>query len=503
MKLFRKQDVDKTGAERGMNIIWDFEFLSARVVLYLLSLGSIATMYIIRATLSFTIIAMVKERPYNKNVNLSKTLCFDYSNTTNVLPNNYGGTLNWSINQQYYVLTSFYWTYLMSHTISGTVVQKFGTKKTFGWSLVATSVCQLCIPFTSSRHYMLVIALQLIQGLSQGLIWPALYAAIGIWIPVQERSRFVTCFQGSALGIALVCFLAGLVIAEFGWVYVFYGTGTIGLLCALLWYLLMYDTPEQHPRIDKKELQYIQEYREHSYSSDRTIPWSSILKSLPVWAVAVSAFGRMWVLAIFTTYSPLYFTGIVGLSLEKAGFILGTCTFIGYVSSLLLSFTSDKIIAYKLMPLVYNRKMFSVTGQIFSGILFLTMGYIVECNIPLIIAITYLIQFFLMANFVGNMTNIVDLSPSYAAPVSSFVQIILLMPTVLATFVLKTFLQNENKLLAWSHTLSISCGVSIFTALFYAIFASAKVQPWDSSTNSWDLKHPNAKKNLLNNDQPA
>lgn len=30
----------------------------------------------------------------------------------------------------------------------------------------------------------------------QGLTWPAMYAAVGHWIPLSERSKFMSSFQG-------------------------------------------------------------------------------------------------------------------------------------------------------------------------------------------------------------------------------------------------------------------------------------------------------------------
>ncbi|KAF5270555.1 hypothetical protein FQR65_LT05453 [Abscondita terminalis] len=394
-----------------------FDWIPARMVLYLLALSNVAIMYMIRVTLSVTILAMVKEIPNNQKFNVTETLCSDNGNRTFV--------------------------------------------ETFRF------------------------------------IWPALYSSIGIWIPTQERSRFVTCFQGSALGITLLNVVAGFTIAELGWVYVFYGTGGLGLLSALLWYLLMHDKPEQHPRITKHELQYIKNNREKCLHSEKVIPLSSILTSSSVWAIAVSAFGRLWILAIFTTYSPLYFKTMIGVSVEKIGSIIGFCTFTGYLSSFLFAYISDRIVSHKLMSLIHNRKMFSVIGQILSGSLILMLGYVEHCNAPLVITLVYLIQFFLMANFVGCMSNIIDISPSHTGPVTSLVQIILLLPTVLSTFVFKTFLENENNLQAWKHTFSIACGVAVIAAIFYGVFASAKVQPWDVPKSFRNLPDPNAKKCLL------
>ncbi|KAF5270558.1 hypothetical protein FQR65_LT05456 [Abscondita terminalis] len=423
------------------------EWIPARVVLYLLTTYIMTIAYMVRIAINLSILAMVKDKPKEEVFNDSETLCSNNFDDLNIKAISYGGTLDWTLDQQYYVLTSFYWTYITSHFISGAVTQKYGTKKVCGWSLIVLSLCNLCVPFTSHIHYIIVVIVQSIQGTAQGFIWPGIYAAIAIWIPIHERSRFVTCFQGASLGVMLSNMMAGYTISRFGWVYVFYGTGGLGLLSALLWYLLMYDTPEQHPRISKTEMQYIKKNRVQSLHSENIIPWHSIITSRPVWAIAIISFGRMWILYLFLIYGPLYYKSVV-------------------------------------------------IGHIMTAVTALIMGFSI-CDVSVVIISSYFLQAFIMMNFVGSMTNVVDISPSYTGPVSGFVQIILLVPTVLSTLVIKTLLKNENNLLAWRHTLYISSGVLVITSVFYAIFASAEVQPWDVAKNS-DSK---TKINLLADDK--
>lgn len=43
-----------------------------------------------------------------------------------------------------------------------------------------------------------------------------------------------------------------------GWPYVFYVTGVISLLISATWILLVYDCPSKHPRIDKAEIELIE-----------------------------------------------------------------------------------------------------------------------------------------------------------------------------------------------------------------------------------------------------
>lgn len=63
---------------------------------------------------------------------------------------------------------------------------------------------------------------------------------------------------GFSFGIGLTYPLCGVLIAHYGWRSVFYTTGSLGIIWCLVWWLLAFDTPAKHPRITKKELDYIE-----------------------------------------------------------------------------------------------------------------------------------------------------------------------------------------------------------------------------------------------------
>lgn len=47
--------------------------------------------------------------------------------------------------------------------------------------------------------------------------------------------------------------MSGFLIASFGWESVFYVTGVIGIIWSVTWFLLVFDSPSQHPRISAEE----------------------------------------------------------------------------------------------------------------------------------------------------------------------------------------------------------------------------------------------------------
>lgn len=63
--------------------------------------------------------------------------------------------------------------------------------------------------------------------------------------------------KGSSIGVAFTYPVCGFILEKFGWPYVFYITGIIGIVWCLAWWLLVYDTPAQHPYISPGELAHI------------------------------------------------------------------------------------------------------------------------------------------------------------------------------------------------------------------------------------------------------
>jgi len=53
--------------------------------------------------------------------------------------------------------------------------------------------------------------------------------------------------------------LCGLVLNAWGWEFVFYVSGVFGLTWCVAWCLLVFDTPDNHPRISSEEKQYLKE----------------------------------------------------------------------------------------------------------------------------------------------------------------------------------------------------------------------------------------------------
>ena len=75
-------------------------------------------------------------------------------------------------------------------------------------------------------------------------------------------------------------------IDEFGWRQSFVILGAVGVIWALVWWLLFRDTPEGHPRLSQEEKAYILEHRQQTKTAQgSSIKFSVLARSRNMWSV--------------------------------------------------------------------------------------------------------------------------------------------------------------------------------------------------------------------------
>ncbi|VEN62144.1 unnamed protein product [Callosobruchus maculatus] len=478
-----------------------FGQVPARLVLYLLSWSGFLVSFMMRNDINLAIVAMV-EQPARTYSNSTNEYCFVIEEiSNNTAPVDYGGTLQWSGRIQSYILSSFYWAYIVSQIVGGLATQRLGTKRVFGYAQLVTAMCSLCIPAASDVHWGLVIALRFAQGFASGLTWPAMYALVGHWIPVPERSRFMSSFQGFSIGIGITYPLAGFLIAHLGWRSVFYTTGSVGILWCLIWYLLAFDSPETHPRISLREQQYIKENTENTYANVRTaeVPWRSIFTSMPAWSIGITTFGRIWVHYTFIISGPTYMKSILGFSIEKNGLLSGMPFLCSYIASVFFCYIADKLVTMHLMTLTNVRKLMTALAQVVPGILVLLISYL-GCDIELVLVVWFFAVTLITAAYAGAMANVVDIAPNFAGPVLAFAQTIHMSASFISPLVAFHILDEKEHLMSsWRYVFYFTSFVAISTYVVYQIWGTAETQQWNYSNG---LPSTPEQEELMNDGSP-
>ncbi len=132
------------------------------------------------------------------------------------------------------LLAAFFWTYTAMQFISGWLVDRFEVNFVIAagfllWSLATTGTGLV-------RGFALLFAMRLLLGVGESVAFPASSKIFAHHLP-EERRGFANglLMAGIRLGPAIGTFVAGPLIARYGWRPVFVGVGLLSLLWLPLW----------------------------------------------------------------------------------------------------------------------------------------------------------------------------------------------------------------------------------------------------------------------------
>ncbi|XP_058385779.1 vesicular glutamate transporter 1 isoform X8 [Diceros bicornis minor] len=230
---------------------------------------------------------------------------------------------NWDPETVGLIHGSFFWGYIVTQIPGGFICQKFAANRVFGFAIVATSTLNMLIPSAARVHYGCVIFVRILQGLVEGVTYPACHGIWSKWAPPLERSRLATtAFCGSYAGAVVAMPLAGVLVQYSGWSSVFYVYGSFGIFWYLFWLLVSYESPALHPSISEEERKYIEDAIGESAKLMNPLtkfntPWRRFFTSMPVYAIIVANFCRSWTFYLLLISQPAYFEEVFGFEISK------------------------------------------------------------------------------------------------------------------------------------------------------------------------------------------
>jgi len=157
-----------------------------------------------------------------------------------------------------WLLSGFGWAYVAGQLPSGGLLDRFGSKRVYGVSIVAWSICAFLIGLAGyapvAWAFTLIFILRLVSGLAQSPVFPGNGRIVAAWFPTAERGRASAIFNASQY-FSLVAFgpLFGWLTTHYGWKSCFWFMGTFGLVLAFAWCKLVFNVTE-HPMISRPEI---------------------------------------------------------------------------------------------------------------------------------------------------------------------------------------------------------------------------------------------------------
>lgn len=256
------------------------------------------------------------------------------------------------------------------------------------------------------------------MGTCEGLTQPAISVMLAQWVPANERSRLTSFVHlGATIGTVVLTLSLGPVIRLVDWAGIYYLFGVIGIIWYLLWSVLCYNSPREHPFISEREANELNEkLREHTHVNVPPVPWRHLLYSAPFWALAAASVGRDWGNYTMVTDLPKYTMSVLKLTADEVGLLYLTMNIAMVVGCVLFSSLSDWVIVKNYVSRTNVRKVMTTIGMSVHAIFPLVSSY-VGCN-KLHYTIAQIFSAFTASGSLpGIKANILDLSPNYAGSV--------------------------------------------------------------------------------------
>jgi ACS family D-galactonate transporter-like MFS transporter len=283
------------------------------------------------------------------------------------------------------LLSAFFWTYALFQIPSGWLLDRFGPRVIYpvavGWWSIWTALTAASTGVTS------VILFRLGLGIGEAPVQPANIKVVSRWFPRRERAFASSLFDmgqqiGTALAVPAVTALALLG----GWRLSFLVIGLVGLLWIVGW-LVVYRSPEQHPRVSAAELAHIRSDQAELESAPEraAVPWRTLLGDNQVWALLTGYVFRSLAGAFFLTWYPSYLIDDRGFSKAEFGMVGMIPALIAIGATVLGGIVSDRILASGMSPNL-ARKIPIIAGLGLSA----CIGFspFIESNLVLMIVLT-------------------------------------------------------------------------------------------------------------------
>lgn len=175
--------------------------------------------------------------------------------------------------------------YAVGFVSIGRLMDRLGTRKGFSFSVAFWSLAAMGHALASSVFTFSIARFAL--GIGEAGNFPAAIKTVAEWFPKKERALATGWFNsGTNIGAIITPLTVPFIAAQFGWRMAFIITGALGFIWLIFW-LLLYSKPEEHPRITAEELAHI---NSDPAETTEKIPWLSLLTFRQTWAFAIGKF---------------------------------------------------------------------------------------------------------------------------------------------------------------------------------------------------------------------
>ncbi len=276
-----------------------------------------------------------------------------------------------------YIFSAFGWSYVAGQIPGGALLDRYGSRPIYLWSITLWAVFTMAQAFVSSLAFIPVFislfALRFALGFAESPSFPANARIVANWFPHSERGTASAIFNASQY-FSLVAFapMMGWLAQNYGWRSVFLAMGIIGLAGAALFWAVVH-SPSRHKAISKREYDYIETNGalvnlDRPAAAAQAIRWSSVgqlLANRMLLGIYLAQYCITALTYFYATWFPIYLIKARHMSLAHAGLASAGPAIAGFVGGVLGGIVSDLLLK-KGVALSPARKIPIIIGLVIS-----------------------------------------------------------------------------------------------------------------------------------------
>jgi D-galactonate transporter len=245
------------------------------------------------------------------------------------------------------IFSAFVWAYALFQVPGGWLSDRFGARNVLTvivayWSVMTAATA-------AATGAMSFVVVRFLFGMGEAGAFPGATRAMQLWYPREERGLVQgLTHSASRLGAAIAPPLVVLIITTLSWRWVFYLSGAIGFVWAILWYFAYRNLPEEHGLVNRAELARIRGVGESGEIKEAPIerqaanvPWGTLIRSPNMWAIMCAYFTYVYCLYIFLTWLPSYLVDARHFTLLKVGIFASLPLFAGVIGDTVGGLATD------------------------------------------------------------------------------------------------------------------------------------------------------------------
>jgi MFS family permease len=312
------------------------------------------------------------------------------------------------------LLSAFLLSYAFAQLPAGISVDRIGPRTLLGAGLALWSLAQAVTGFVTSfgQFYWARVAL----GIGEAPQFPTAAKVISNWFHVSRRGLPMSACTSAApsIGNALAPPILTALMLGFGWRTMFVTLGVVGLVAAVVWFML-YRDPES--RATQEDMAYIRSGDTASTSKVTLRQWLRLFRCGTTWGMLIGNFGSGYLFWVYYAWLPGFLEMQHHISVAQTGVFASIPPLCGIVGALAGGYVADRLAASGYSP-INSRKIPILVGLTGTAALTVAAAFAHSAGLAIVlVSIAVLFSNCASATIWGLVTSAAP--PNYVASLGS------------------------------------------------------------------------------------